>query len=283
MTVHPWQIVSRTGEVLDSVPRHGWSPRFSHGGEQVALGGADLWVHDLNRGLSQKLPSSGYVKVLPVWSPDDRRIAYWTRSPPRWREVIRLSAADGSADDSLFAFPFGSALPVDWSPDGRSLLVAGRSDSLSSRLGLWLLDLQTGAPRLWLTVDGSIGEARFSPDGKWLAYSSDETGSSEIYLRPFPGPGAARRVSVLGGTSPGWRRDGRELYYAAPGKQIMKVSVSGGVVPAPSSPRPWGIGARTAGAWEVARDGERLLLEPQGEPQPLLLIQGWTRLVSEAR
>jgi Tol biopolymer transport system component len=215
MTVHPWQIVSRTGEVLDSVPRHGWSPRFSHGGEQVALGGADLWVHDLNRGLSQKLPSSGYVKVLPVWSPDDRRIAYWTRSPPRWREVIRLSAADGSADDSLFAFPFGSALPVDWSPDGRSLLVAGRSDSLSSRLGLWLLDLQTGAPRLWLTVDGSIGEARFSPDGKWLAYSSDETGSSEIYLRPFPGPGAARRVSVLGGTSPGWRRDGRELYYAA--------------------------------------------------------------------
>jgi serine/threonine-protein kinase len=286
--VPAWQIVSRTGEVLDSVPRHGaWWPRFSHNGGLIAKGGADLWVHDLGRGLSQKLPSSGYAKVGPVWSPDDRQIAYWTRSPPDWREVIRLSAADGSADDSLFAFPFGYALPVDWSPDGRLLLVVGRSDSLSSRRGLWLLDLQTRAPRLWLTVDGSIGEARFSPDGRWLAYSSDETGSFEIYLRPFPGPGGARRVSVRGGASPSWRADGRELYYTAQGNQVMRVMVSGEAVPALSSPRPWGVatGAAfgTAGTREVTRDGEGVLLEPQGEPQPLLLIQGWTRLLPEAR
>ena len=91
---------------------------------------------------------------------------------------------------------------------------------------LWLISPNTKARRvLWLAVSGNIASARFSPNGRWVAYQSDETGVPEVYVRPFPGPGAPVRVSPNGGGIPTWRADGRELFYLNPAGDLMAVAV----------------------------------------------------------
>lgn len=280
--------LDRRGVAVDSMPDdHAWTFRLSHGGTRVAQGGRTLWVRDLRRAIALRTAApdtaGGIALVFPVWSPDDARIAVVVLRVPgrQWPRQIRVVRADGTGGDLVLPSAPGGGIPLDWSPDGATLLLSGARDSGTANQSLWLLDVATRAVTPWLAVAGSIPAARFSPDGRWVAYQSDETGGPEVYVRPFPGPGAPVRVSPAGGGRPAWRADGRELFYLSPAGDLMAADV----VPRPPG-RPSDVGAprvlvrgttrepyaRAVVPYDASPDGQRFLLNTENRTAPPLTV-----------
>ena len=259
----------------------------------MAQGGFTLWVRDLRRGVALRVatPEDSALRVLlhPVWAPDDARLAFVTTGSPGQPGQIRLVRADGAERAVALPAPPGGGTPLDWSPDGTTLLVSGSASPAAAQQSLWLVDVHTRVVRLWLAVGGSISAARFSPDGRWVAYQSDETGEPEVYLRPFPGPGAPVRVSVTRRGWPTWRGDGRELFYLTPTGDLLAVAVSPsrpGRAPDVGAPRvllraithePYPRVALTGvNPYDVSPDGQRFVLNTEGRTAPpLTLLAPW--------
>ena len=187
---------------------------------------ADLWIRDFARGIMTRLTFSGAAAVWPAWSPDGERIAYAANPGGEYRTYV-LSLSGRGEIDSLEHRHGTNEGPTDWAPDGRSLLIA-RSDPRTS----WDIDVQSldgdRAARTVLGTSFTERQSQFSPDGQWVAYSSDESGRREVYLMAFPGPGRKLQVSTGGGTQPQWRADGRELYYRGPDQSVMSVPIQTG-------------------------------------------------------
>jgi serine/threonine-protein kinase len=243
-------------EPLQLAPGFYMTPRFSPDGKRLAFlmgpeGHRELWVHDLERGVTSRLTSLLRVSLWPVWTPDGKKIVlsslgtsqdgmYWVR-------------ADGAGDaQRLTDVRSGSSNPGSFSPDGKRLAytqtrgdgyaeiwtatVEGDRDqgALGVRLGKAELFLRSAS-----TLSGQI-EPAFSPDGHWLAYVSDETGTREVYVRPFPGPGIRSQISTGGGMVPIWSRHGRELFFLTPDRRIAVAGyTSTGESFIASKPRVW--------------------------------------------
>jgi Tol biopolymer transport system component/tRNA A-37 threonylcarbamoyl transferase component Bud32 len=243
--------------------------------------GQDIWVHDRERGASARVTADRDLDTAPIWTPDGTRIVF--RSS-REGGGLFVRAADGSGQVERVTASDGPIhTPYSFTPDGRHLLfVSFRS---YGEQDIAALDLETRAVRT--LVEGRFAKLRpaLSPDGRWLAYQSDESGRFEVYVRPFPEVEAARwQVSVGGGTSPAWRRDGRELFFAT-GEAIMSASIE-------THPR-FFSGApqvlfrvdqpddRLGPLFEVSADGQRFLVfrparTASASPRPLpMLIRGW--------
>jgi Tol biopolymer transport system component len=165
---------------------------------------------------------------------------------------------------------------MDWSFDGKFLLY-GRADPTSA-LDLWVLPLSGDRkPFPFLQLKGNQDWGRFSPDGRWIAYTSNESGKNEIYVLPFPGLGERWQVTTGGGLSPIWRRDGKELFYLSGGNAVA-VEVKPGSpfqtgAPKPLFPWPWHHPC------DVSADGQRFLTvipDKEARPVPITLIQNWT-------
>ena len=130
-------------------------------------------------------------------------------------------SADGSGEVELLLDSEGFQVPTSWSPDGAVLaFMEGRPDAETD---LWLLE--NGTPRAFIATEAIEQWAMFSPDGQWIAFDSDKSGQREVYLTPYPGPGAEQQVSTGGGREPRWPPDGRELFYRVGAGQVMSVSV----------------------------------------------------------
>jgi len=288
--------LDRRGTPLDSVPDdEAWTFRLSHDGTRVAQAGSGLWVRDLSRSVAMRVavPDNPGQQVLtfPVWSPDDARLAFiaiGTELP-----VIFVARADGTGAQVRLPSPPSGGMPLDWSRDGGTLLLSGAASRASAHQSLWLLNLATKALTPWLAVAGSIRAARFSPDGRWVAYQSDETGAPVVYLRPFPGPGAPVRVSPAGGGQPTWRADGRELFYLTPAGDLMAATVSPsslGGLPDLGTPsllirgvthEPY---SREVVPYDAAPDGQRFLLNAENRTAPpLTLLAPWWRALADSR
>src|SRR5262249_21779176 len=113
--------------------------------------------------------------------------------------------------------------PTDWSADGRFILFEAVDPT--TNLELWALPAAGGNPTPFIKTTFGVSHGQFSPDGRWVAYSSNESGKTEIYVAPFPGPGGNWKVSSAGGSEPRWRRDGKELFYLAPDGKLMAVDL----------------------------------------------------------
>jgi eukaryotic-like serine/threonine-protein kinase len=190
-------------------------------------------------------------------------------------------------DQPLLVDDAGSKHPFDWSPDG-ALLLYGLAQPNSPRQDIWVLPLAGDrAPFPWLATTFNEAEARFSPDGRWVAHESDETGRPEIFIRSFASPGVRVQISSGGGTKPQWRRDGKELYYVSADYQLMAVPLRAGqglepgasralfelrrLQPAPSWPTPYAVSA----------DGQRFLVGAvvdEGGSSPITVVLNWTQL-----
>lgn len=288
----PLAWLDRRGGTLDSMSAgDAWTFRISHGGGRVAQGGFGLWVRDVRRGVTTKLstPGSDY-EPDPVWSPDDARIAYAAGAYAGAYQQIQVARVDGSGKAATLPAPSGAgnARPLDWSPNGRLLLVATDATEEAPQPALWLGDTESRVMTRWQTVSGSIPNARFSPDGRWIAYQSNETGSPEVYLRPFPGPGAAVRVSPAGGGRPAWRADGRELFYLTPGGDLIAAPVAPRGLPDVGLPRqlvpritddPY----QAATPYDPSPDGQRILVRTKSRVRPpLTLLSPWTLRLTAA-
>jgi Tol biopolymer transport system component len=284
--------VDRRGATLDSLRQDNtWSYRLSHDGTRVAQAGFGLWVRDLRRGVALRLAASydaeREVLMHPVWAPDDARVAFAAVGRRGKTQEIRVEQADGTGPAASLPAPEGGGLPLDWSPDGSMLLVAGVRDASAMTLSLWLVHTRTRAVTRWLAVSGNVPAARFSPDGRWVAYQSDETGSPEVYLRPFPGPGAPVRVSPAGGGRPAWRADGRELFYLTPAGDLVTVAVAAAGAGRPLDVGPPAVLVRAATPdpfslivtpYDLAPDGRRVMLNPASRAaSPLTLLAPWSR------
>jgi Tol biopolymer transport system component len=216
---------SRDGKALSTVgkPDHYAAVRLSPDGNRAAValidssGYRDIWTMELDRGLPNRLTyDSGFV---PVWSPDGHRIAYHDATQTR---LFTIAAGGGDRQGML-----ESQDPLyinDWSPDGRLLMYTKVSPATLN--DLWVLPTsgdRTPVPVLVTPFNELHGQ--FSPDGKWIAYTSNESGQEEIYVRSVPATGSTR-LSTNGGSFPRWRTGGKELFYRSPDGRLMVVSVA---------------------------------------------------------
>jgi len=170
---------------------------------------------------STRLTFNRWNDIYPVWSPDGRRIAFASDRDGRYN--LYEKAADGSGEEAPLLRSELWDFPEDWSRDGSSLAFTRRDPRTKS--DVWVLALPGREPRVLLRSDADELQPRFSPDGRFIAYISDESGRSEVYVQTMPPSAAKWQVSTAGGYLPQWRRDGRELYYLAPDLRLMAVTV----------------------------------------------------------
>jgi len=192
-----------------------WTPRFSPDGGQLAYGAygegresSDLWVTDLTTGATRRLTDDDGDSNDPQWSADGRSLVYSVSAPGGKDLTVRW--LDGDATRALPTRD-GKQFPTDWLRDGSAILVTEQGDDD----GLDLVVQPTDGTPAWAyrKTPASESAARLSPDGRWIAYTSDESGRAEVYLDSYPRPGRRVTVSRDGGVHPVWRGDGRELYY----------------------------------------------------------------------
>jgi Tol biopolymer transport system component len=238
---------------------------------------ASLFLIDTERGVTAPARDSADPASDPTFSPDGTRIAY------RVRNTLVVRAAQGGPETVLLN---STAYPDSWSRDGRFLTFG------MARLGSYdgyvmEVDKPDQPPVLIVKGNPRMDEPRFSPDGRWVAYESDETGPREIVVRAFGSSTIRAQVSLGGGTRPEWSPNGRELYYVSADYHLMAVSLRLGAVIEPDTPRPLFEIRRLerVPSWPtpyaVSPDGQRFLVGAvvdEGSGSPMSVVLNWTRL-----
>jgi Tol biopolymer transport system component len=270
------------------------SPRLSPDGRRIAVDVQDLnrnssaiWLYDAGGGTGTRFTSGNSNDSLPVWSPSGDRIIFGSdRKTKGARTDLWIKALDGSAEQLFLESP-DYRWPEDWSLDGRSVSATVIPAVGKRNTQIWIVDAEGEHKARPFVGDAENQYAsRFSPDGRWLAYASNESGRFEVYVRAFPEAGGRWQVSPAGGVAPRWRRDGKELYYVTLDNKIMAVPLA----PEPSfhaglptllfsiHPSPNGS------TYDVTADGQRFLVNAvpaeQGSP-PLSLVVHWAGLLKK--
>jgi Tol biopolymer transport system component len=255
-------------------------------GELPGQGGSsDIWLIDTGpRGATDRFTSDPARETNPLWSPDGSRIVFGSdRDGPYNLYQRQLSGAGG--DEALVKSDDRKA-PWDWSRDGRFILYAQQDDP-KRRDDIWVLPLSEGQkPFPFLQTEFFESHAQFSPDGKWIAYSSDESGMWQVYVRSFPDRGGKWPVSTSGGVQPKWRSDQKQLFYISADKKLMVVDVKmDGANFEPSVPKAL-FDLRLRGGlpgprnwYTVSKDGQRFLVSTDLEEATARLITvvlNWT-------
>jgi len=229
-----------------------------------------LWILDALHGGSTRFTFDAGFDSDPVWSPDGRSIIFASRKE-QYSDLYRKSA-NGAGNEELVYSDSLEKTPTDWSADGRFLLY--RTKGTANGTDIWVLPLTPERPGAGLKpypfaqTPYNEEDGRFSPDGKWIAYNSDESQRVEVYVAHFPDGGGKRQISVAGGSTPRWRKDGKEIYYIAADGKVMSAAVVlkgdaiqiGDVQPLFTPPANLSIDA-----FEVFGNGQRFLILPQQE------------------
>ena len=276
--------LDRQGTKLSTVGQPGQFEGFDLSGDDGRLVAAvydprsrtsDIWVLDVARGASQRLTFDPAEEDEPSWSPDGLRVAF--KSQRNGPFDLFTKPATGAADEVALKSSINKT-PEHWSPDGRFLMFT--ADDPQAASDLWLLPM-TGdrTPKPLVQTPAHEEQARFSPDGRWFAYTSDESGTLQVYVQPFPPTGAKWQVSTGGGSQPGWRRDGKELFYLSAERKLTAVAVNTTAAFQASPPNElFRISTRGFGRneYSVSGDGQRFLIpwaidQPTGAPITVLV------------
>jgi Tol biopolymer transport system component len=260
------------------------NPKLSPDGTRVAIDQTDtdgrhvnIWIRSLTGDAASRIGFGPGLEQVSVWSPDGKKVIYTSNERLMFSMFEKNSDGSGSEQDVLdFHVPFQG--PWDWSRDGKYLLVR-RSDEL------WYMDMADRQTHPLLQSQSLIRNAQFSPDGKFVAYASSETGTWEVYVSPFPGFGSKWQVSRGGGEEPRWRGDGKELFFMAPDGRVLasEVKTGGGfetgapVALFQSHPRQ-PISAMDFFSYDVTNDGQKFLVNTKvdsSNAEPLSVILNW--------
>ncbi len=279
-------MVSRNGaEQTLPAPAHFYQgPRFSPDGKRVAVGIADkdrqIWLYDLSRDTLTRFTFQGDINSAPFWTPDGKRIVFNSNKDGPRNLYWQLS--DGSGGLERLTTSNEIQLPGALAPDGK--LLAFSVVNPKTGYDIWVMGLSDRTPHPFLKTQFNEEAPQLSPDGNWLAYSSDESGRFEIYVQPFPGPGGKYQISTEGGREPLWNRNGRELFYRDKNKMMAveittKPSFSAGTqkvlfeglyetLPTISTPN-----------YNVSPDGQHFLMLKPGEqaqaPTQINVVLNW--------
>jgi len=265
---------------------------LSPDGKRVAVartvnGDQDVWLIDTARGVPTRFTFDAAIDAYPVWSSDGRRVVFESNRKGVFNLYWKLS--DGAGADELLLESDQNKAPADWSSDGRFLLF--RSNDPQTGHDLWVLPVSGDKkPFPFLKTPFVELDGQFSPDGKWIAYQSNESGRFEIYVQPFPGPGGKFQISTNGGAQPRWNKNGKEIFYVSLDSKMMvapvklsadgqsleswtpavlfPVRIAGGPLP----------GTTNKQQYAVSSDGQRFLVNlvaDEHAASPITLILNW--------
>ena len=272
-----WVDMQGRTELMGAEPGAYQNPRFSPDGTRIAFtisenAGLSLAVYEWANNRMTRLPNARLTDNLAIWTPDGKHLVY--RGAANNSPGIQWVRADG-AGDPLLLIPGGALRPESFTPDGRHLAGQESSAIWTAQLDLTNPEHPTAGKRqTFLKNNAETGTAMFSPDGRWIAYDSGESGRPEVYVRPFPGPGGKWQISTAGGRSAFWSSDGRTLFFRGPSRQLMVVNYT---VKAdafsPDPVRPWITGpVSSSSAMTPAPDGKRAVAliptSPAGKDGP---------------
>ncbi|MDA2935289.1 protein kinase [Acidobacteria bacterium AH-259-D05] len=258
------------GQALPVAPQPYRIPSLSPDGQRVAVeidqgNQQDIWVYDITREALTRLTFEG-SNQSPAWTPDGRKVTF--RSDRAGPHNLFWKSGDGSGATERLTTSEQQQWESSWSPDGQFL--AFYSDSSDSGYDIWFISLAgEREPQLFLQTEFNEQFPKFSPDGRWLAYVSNESGRNEVYVRPFPKAEEGKwQISTEGGTLPVWARSGRELFYRGDNK-MMAVDIETGSSLTPGKPRLlFDVTPVDASAtFDVTPDGQHFLMIQAGEQQ----------------
>jgi Tol biopolymer transport system component len=243
-------------------------PSFSPDGKRLLYqfttgSNVEIWVRDLERNIASPLTFGGGPNQWPVWSPDGRNILF-TGGPMDHRGFYSIRS-DGSGSPQLIGEAVAGDTADSFSPDGKRVAIQHARDVYIADVENGPDHLRFGKRELLLGTSATEMNAMFSPDGKWIAYTSDATGTNEVYVRAAAQGSAGNwQISQQGGSFPRWSRNGRELLYVAAGR-VMRVDVAtNGTSLVPAMPHPWtGVYVADLGgvyAYDVSPDGRKLVI-----------------------
>ncbi|MFQ5670127.1 MAG: TolB family protein [Acidobacteriota bacterium] len=256
---------------------------LSPGGRMLAAsrmngqtGKGDIWVYDLERGTKSRLSFDEGDDYCPVWTPDGNRVAFSSARQHGHQPYVK--PADGSGAAELLFASDGDVFLFGWMPDGRTLVFGAGMPSGATALRMATDGEMTS---LW-NLPGDHGTAELSTDGRWIAYVSDESGRSEVFVGPFPEASAKWQISAGGGVEPRWREDGKEIFYRTQEGILMAAEIS-------TTGRRVAVGTvrplfRTSsesirGSYDVSPDGQRFIVNApleENRPKPVTLVLNWT-------
>ncbi len=262
--------MDRAGKRLSAVGAQGRisDPAISPDGKSIlyslfntAGDASDLWLMDVARGVPSRSTFRSGISADGIWSPDGSTIVFQSDNVSIYRKP-----ANGTGKEELLLNIGINNRPQDWSRDGKFVVYMSTTGGAGG-YGLWLLPMEGDhKPVPYLQTSFNQGDAQFSPDGKWMAYDSNESGQPQVYVQAIPANGAKWQVSPAGGTQPRWRRDGKELFYISADQKLMAVPVKSGAAFEAGAPQALfeldpvfpPIGGRFA--YQPAADGQRFLV-----------------------
>ncbi|MBK9315815.1 MAG: PD40 domain-containing protein [Acidobacteria bacterium] len=268
------------------------SPAISPDGTRLAFDGGssqmsnqDVWLMDLASGIKSQLTTNPATDWIPVWSPDGNRIIFASNRGGYYD--LYLKSTDSPSSDELLFESKTNKTPYDWSQDGRYLTFSSSTEKTGD--DVWVLPVKGDLePFSLLQSEANELLCMFSPNGKWIAYSSDESGRPQIYVRSFPVSESKWVVSTQGGYQPKWRRDGQELFYLGPDGKLISAEVKSGRSFEAGVPRPL-FRLKTpqaAGQYDryyaVTPDGQRFLVKSVAEQTnstAISIVMNWTAMI----
>lgn len=249
--------------------------------DQVDAGGRyiHVWTTDTHAGTTTRLTFDASLHQTPVWSPDGKQVVYSSNRTMSFDLYVKN--ADGSGtEQTLTGFPERTPVNAwDWSRDGRYVLIR-------KGIGLWYFSRADHSLKPLIQAKWTVRNAQLSPDGRWIAYTTNETGRMEAYVSQFPGLGSRWQVSNAGGQEPRWRGDGKELFYISPEGKVMAVPVTTTTMFAAGAPvalfqthRRQPISSQDVFSYDVTRDGQKFIVSTkvdEGKAAPLTVLLNWS-------
>jgi len=285
--------VDRHGKEIEAVTPPGSynHPRLSHDGKRVAYdavdpqnGLSDIWIFDLVRRVPTRLTFEPENEAYPIWSPDDQTIAYSYQQSNGGFDIYKKPSTGAGVSERLFASK-ALKFSIDWAADGKTIFLQSNDPYQRNNWDIIRLSPDTGAAVDVIATKFNEAVPQISPDGRWLAYISDQSGTSNVYIEPFPQTGAKYQVSTGGGVQPRWRRDGKELFYRMVDERLASVTIKttgkGLEISTPTVlftshlAAASGVGGMQ---YDVSPDGQKFLMSVSKVEgiRPLTLVTNWT-------
>ena len=287
LSVLTW--MDRTGKQVEQIgePAIQCNPALSPDGSRIAVdvsdqraNNVDVWLENNHGSNSSRFTFDSSEEVVAIWSWDGRYLAYRSSGGSASSAGLELKAATGlERERTILASTTEDIIPNSWSTDNRNIVCTRQS---TSGYRLELVSAETGKATRFQLGPGNQSNGMISPDGKWMAYASDESGSWEIYATTFPDASGKWQISRGGGTEPRWRGDGKEIFYLAPGGVLTAASVSTVGTFSTGSPTPLfqfhgraAISSTDVFSYDVSKDGQRFLVNRYEKPasiEPLSIL-----------